>query len=283
MPTKYDAIIIGGGHNGLVAACYLARAKWKVLVLERRYLVGGACVTEENIFPGYKVSTCAYVNSLFDPKIIKDLRMADYGFALLERNPSSFTPFLDGRHLFMGPDAKMNLEQIAKFSKKDAENYPKYERMLEKVASVIEPTLHVTPPDIIHPGIGGAWSLLTLGNSFRKLGTELSEAIEILTGPARTILDRWFESEELKGTLATDAIIGAFAAPSMPGTAYVLFHHVMGETNGKKGVWAYVRGGMGGISNSLAAAAKDLGVDIRCNAEVAKIIVRDGAGQRRGL
>src|SRR5438034_1792567 len=110
MPTKYDAIIIGGGHNGLVTACYLARAKWKVLVLERRYLVGGACVTEENIFPGYKVSTCAYVNSLFDPAIAKDLKMADYGFALLERNPSSFTPFLDGRHLFMGPDANMNLE-----------------------------------------------------------------------------------------------------------------------------------------------------------------------------
>src|SRR5216684_6106237 len=120
MATSYDAIIIGGGHNALVAACYLARAKWKVLVLERRYLVGGACVTEENIFPGYKVSTCAYVNSLFSPIIVKELRMADYGFALLERNPSSFTPFLDERHLFLGADTKMNLEQIAKFSKKDA-------------------------------------------------------------------------------------------------------------------------------------------------------------------
>jgi phytoene dehydrogenase-like protein len=277
MATKYDAIIIGGGHNGLVTACYLARAKQKVLVLERRYLVGGACVTEENIFPGYKVSTCAYVNSLFSPQIIKDLRMADYGFALLERNPSSFTPFLDGRHLFMGPDAKMNLEQIAKFSKKDAENYPKYERMLERVASVVEPTLQMTPPNILNPGITGMWSLFQMGQSFRKLGTELGEAIEILTGSARTILDRWFESEELKGTLATDAIIGAFAAPSMPGTAYVLFHHVMGETNGKKGVWAYVRGGMGGISNALASAAKDMGVEIRVNAEVARIKVRDGA------
>src|SRR5271157_4889706 len=119
MPTRYDAIIIGGGHNALVAACYLARARYSVLVLERRYLVGGACVTEENIFPGYKVSTCAYVNSLFNPQSIKDLRMADYGFALLERNPSSFTPFLDGRYLFMGPDSKRNLEEIAKFSKKD--------------------------------------------------------------------------------------------------------------------------------------------------------------------
>jgi len=277
MPTKYDAIIIGGGHNGLVTACYLARAKLKVLVLERRYLVGGACVTEENIFPGYKVSTCAYVNSLFSPQIIKDLRMANYGFELLERNPSSFSPFLDNRYLFMGPDAKMNLEQIAKFSKKDAEAYPKYEKMLERVASVVEPTLNMTPPNILNPGIGGAWSMLQLGNSFRKLGLELGEAMEVLTGPARTILDRWFESEELKATLATDAIIGAFASPSMPGTAYVLFHHVMGETNGKKGVWAYVRGGMGGISNAIAGAAKDLGVEIRLNSEVAKIKVKNGA------
>src|SRR6478672_5154932 len=277
MPTKYDAIIIGGGHNGLVTACYLARAKWKVLVLERRYLVGGACVTEENIFPGYKVSTCAYVNSLFNPQIIKDLRMADYGFSLVERNPSSFTPFLDGRHLMMGPDSKMNLEQIAKFSKKDAENYPKYERMLEKVASVIEPTLNMTPPNVLNPGITGAWSLFQLGQSFRKLGPELGEALEILTGPARTILDRWFESEELKGTLATDAIIGAFAAPSMPGTAYVLFHHVMGETNGKRGVWAYVKGGMGGLSQALAKAGRSLGVDIKTNATVKQIVIRNGA------
>jgi phytoene dehydrogenase-like protein len=280
MATKYDAIIIGGGHNGLVTACYLARARWKVLVLERRYLVGGACVTEENIFPGFKVSTAAYVNSLFSPTIIRDLRLADYGFALLERNPSSFTPFMDGRHLFLGPDAKMNLEQISKFSKKDAENYPKYERMLEKVASAIEPTLNITPPNILNLGItnlGAIIQLYQIGQPFLKLGTELSEAIEILTGAARPILDRWFESEELKGTLATDAIIGAFAAPSTPGTAYVLFHHVMGETNGKKGVWAYVKGGMGGLSQSIARAATDLGVEIRCNAEVQKIIVRDGS------
>src|ERR1043165_9388305 len=149
MPTKYDAIIIGGGHNGLVAACYLARAKWKVLVLERRYLGGGACVTEENVFPGYKVSTASYVNSLFDPAIVKELRMADYGFALLECNPSSFSPFPDGRYLFMGPDEKSNLEQIPKFAKRDAKTYPKYERMLQRVASVIEPTLHMTPPNVI--------------------------------------------------------------------------------------------------------------------------------------
>lgn len=277
MAGNYDAIIIGGGHNGLVTACYLARAKWKVLVLERRYLVGGACVTEENVFPGFKVSTAAYVNSLFRPEIIRDLRLKDYGFALCERNPSSFTPLPDGRHLFLGPDAAMNLREIAKFSQRDAENYPKYEKMLERVAAVIEPTLLAPPPNILKPGLGDYWKLWKLSKSFRGLGPAISEAVEILTGPARPILDRWFESEELKATLATDAIIGAFAAPSMPGTAYVLFHHVMGETNGKKGVWAYVKGGMGGLTQALAKAGQDLGVEIRCNAEVQKILVRDGA------
>jgi phytoene dehydrogenase-like protein len=276
MPTKYDAIIIGGGHNGLVTACYLAKKRWKVLVLERRYLVGGACVTEE-AFPGFKVSTAAYVNSLFRPEITKEFRLKDYGFELLERNPSSFSPFLDGRYLLMGPDPDLNRREISKFSVKDAENYPKYEQMLERVAAAIEPTLTMTPPNVLKPGLGGLWKLWGLASTFQKMGTGMAEAIEILTGPARPILDRWFESEQLKATLATDAIIGAFASPSMPGTAYVLFHHVMGETNGKKGVWAYVRGGMGGLTQALAKAAKDLGVDIRTEVEVSRILVKDGA------
>jgi phytoene dehydrogenase-like protein len=275
MAAKYDAIIIGGGHNGLVAACYLARAGWHVLVLERRYLVGGACVTEET-FPGFKVSTAAYVNSLFRKEIIHDLRLRDYGLALLERNPSSFTPFPDGRHLLMGPDAAMNLREIAKFSIRDAEAYPKYEAMLERVAAVVEPTIALTPPNLLKPGLRDLWTLFRLGRSFRQLGPGMSEALEILTGAARPILDRWFESEQLKGTLATDAIIGAMAAPSMPGTAYVLFHHVMGETNGKRGVWSYVRGGMGGLTQALAGAARDLKVEIRCHAEVSRILVKDG-------
>src|SRR5204863_5769857 len=130
--VRYDAIIIGAGHNGLVTACYLARARWKVLMLERRYLVGGACVTEE-AFPGFKVSTAAYVNSLFRKEIIRDLRLADYGLAILERNPSSFTPFADGRYLLLGPDSELNRREISKFSSRDAESYPKYEAMLERV------------------------------------------------------------------------------------------------------------------------------------------------------
>jgi phytoene dehydrogenase-like protein len=275
MAGSYDAIIIGAGHNGLVTACYLARAGWKVLVLERRHVVGGACVTEE-VFPGFKVSTAAYVNSLFRKEIIRDLRLAEHGFALLERNPSSFSPFADGRYLLLGPDGAMNRSEIAKFSARDAENYPKYEAMLERVADVIEPTLLMRPPNLLRPGLRDLWQLFKLGRSFQKMGTGMSEAIEVLTGPARTILDRWFESEQLKATLATDAIIGAMAAPSMPGTAYVLFHHVMGETNGKRGVWAYVKGGMGGLTQALASAGKSLGVEIRTETEVARILVQDG-------
>ncbi len=276
MQNTYDAIVIGAGHNGLVTACYLARAGYSVLVLERRYVVGGACVTEE-IFPGFKVSTAAYVNSLFRKEIVADLRLKEYGFEVLERNPSSFSPYPDGRYLLLGPDADLNHREISKFSRKDADAYPQYEAMLERVAGVIEPTLDMTPPNPQRPRFGDLWKLFQLGRSIRNLGPALGEAVEILTGPARPILDRWFESEELKATLATDAVIGAMAAPSMPGTAYVLFHHVMGETNGKRGVWGYVRGGMGGLTQALAKAAQSLGVTIRCEAEVSRILTKDGA------
>jgi phytoene dehydrogenase-like protein len=274
-PSGYDAIVVGAGHNGLVTACYLARGGLSVLVLERRHVVGGACVTEET-FPGFKVSTAAYVNSLFHTAIVRDLKLANYGYEVLPRDPSSFTPFPDGRSLLMGPDAELTHREIAKFSPRDAERYPQYEAMLERVAAIVEPTLTMAPPDVVRPRLGDVRTLLSLGRSFRRLGEGAGEAVEILTGAARPILERWFESEELKATLATDAIIGAMASPSMPGTAYVLFHHVMGEAGGKRGVWGYMRGGMGGVSQALAAAARDLGVEIRCEAEVARILVRDG-------
>src|SRR3954447_14371437 len=201
MAGTYDVIIIGAGHNGLVAACYLARAGKKVLVLERRSLVGGACVTEE-AFPGFKVSTAAYVNSLFRKEIIHDLKLHDHGFTLLERNPSSFSPFQDGRYLFLSGDQDANKREISKFSPRDAENYPKYEAMLERVAGVFEPTLIQRPPNLLRPGLRDLWSLFKLGRAFRKMGTDAGQAVEVLTGSARAVLDRWFESDPLKATLA---------------------------------------------------------------------------------
>jgi phytoene dehydrogenase-like protein len=279
MPSHYDAIIIGAGHNALVTTAYLARAGYRVLVLERREIVGGCCITEE-LWPGFKVSTAAYVNSLLRPEIIRDLELKKYGFEMLPRSPSSFSPFLDGRYLMMGPDREMTLREIAKFSKKDAENYPKYEDMLTRVADFLEPMLTQTPPNPFSMRLGNLWKVGKLGMKFRGLGQGVaSEAVEILTGAGRPILDRWFESEELKATIATDAVIGAFAPPSHPGTAYVLFHHVMGECDGVRGVWGYVRGGMGTISNSIASAAKSRGAEIRTNAEVGRILVKDGRAE----
>ncbi|MGH7737929.1 MAG: phytoene desaturase family protein [Candidatus Tyrphobacter sp.] len=274
----YDAIVIGAGHNGLVCACYLAKAGRRVLVLERREVVGGACVTEEP-WPGFKVSTAAYVNSLFRPQIARELRLRDYGFELLARNPSSFTPFLDERYLMLGPQGAANVREIGKFSRRDAERYPQYEAMLQRVAAIVEPTIDEAPPDVLKPTLADLKRLWMLQRRLRNGASPASigEALEVLTGAARPILDRWFESEQLKGTLATDAIIGAFAAPSMPGTAYVLFHHVMGESDGVRGVWSYVRGGMGGLTQALAAAARDLGVEIRTASEVGRIVVRGGA------
>src|SRR5881396_3705193 len=267
MPGAYDIIIVGAGHNGLVTAAYLARAGMRVLVLERRDVVGGACVTEE-LWPGFKVSTASYVNRLLRPEIIRDLELARHGFELLPRSPSSFTPFPDGRFLLMGPDKELTRHEVSKFSRRDADALPRYEAMLERVADFIEPTLLQTPPDPWSLRPRNLLHLAGLGWRFLKLGRDGPRALEILTGAARPILDRWFESEELKIALATDAIIGAMASASVPGTAYVLFHHVMGECNGVRGMW--------GISNALASAARARGVDIRVNSPVARILTRAG-------
>jgi phytoene dehydrogenase-like protein len=275
MLPSYDLIVIGGGHNGLVTAAYVARSGLRVLVLERREVLGGACVTEE-LWPGFKVSTAAYVNSLLRPEIIRDLELKRHGFKMLPRNPSSFTPFPDGQSLLLGPNKPQTYKEVAKFSARDAEALPRYEAMLERVAAFIEPTLMQTPPNpwSYHPG--NLLRLAKLGMGFARLGSDGQRAVEILTGAATPILDRWFESEQLKATLATDAIIGAMASPSMPGTAYVLFHHVMGECDGIRGVWGYVRGGMGGISNAIASAAREKGAEIRTNAEVIRILTKRG-------
>ena len=273
--ARYDAIIIGAGHNGLVTAAYLARAGKRVLVLERREVVGGCVVTEE-LWPGFKVSTASYVNSLFRPEIVRDLELTRYGFAMLPRNPSSFTPLPDGRYLLMGPDKAMTHREVAKFSPKDADSLPRFEAMLGRIAAFVEPLLMQTP---VNPWSSSPRDWLTLARlawKFRKLGPDGQRAIEILTGAASPILDRWFESEVVKTTLATDAIIGAFATPSMPGTAYVLFHHVMGECDGVRGVWGYVRGGMGALSNAIAASAREQGAEVKVNAPVSRILVQSG-------
>ena len=285
----YDCVVIGGGHNGLVTAAYLAKAGKSVCVLERRHILGGCACTEE-IWPGYRVSTAAYVISLFLPEITRELRLKQYGLEVLPRNPSSFTPLLDGRSLTLGPDMVASQGEIAKFSRRDAEEYPKYNALLERVAKVLEPTLNKAAPDPFplpkewrKIGVGkrlrdGA-KLLELYQSLDGLGHDLPEAIELLTGAARPLLERWFESEVLRATLATDAIIGAFASISSPGTAYVLLHHVMGEAGGARGVWGYVRGGMGGLADSLERACNDLRVDILRESPVGSIVTDNGAAK----
>ena len=274
MTKTYDVVIVGAGHNGLVASTYLARAGLRVLVVERRPVVGGACVTEET-WPGFKVSTAAYVVSLFRPEIVRDLELDRHGLEVLPRDPSSFTPFPDGRSLLLGSDAASNQSEIAKFSVRDAAAFPRYEAAMERVAAFVRPLLLQTPPDPWSGRLRDLWQLSQLAWRFSRLGRDGPTALAILTGAARTTLDQWFESEQLKVTLATDAIIGAMASPSMPGTAYVLLHHVMGECHGVRGAWGYVRGGMGGITLALASAARSQGVEVRVNAPVARILVSD--------
>lgn len=278
---KFDCVVIGGGHNGLIAAAYLARAGKKVCVLERRQLLGGCSVTEE-LWPGYKVSTAAYVVSLLLPEIIRDLKLNENGLKILPRNPSSFTPMADGRHLLLGPDMKQNQQQIEKFSARDAKAFPEYEKMLEIVATQLEPVLNESAPDLLP--LPKSWRRVGWGKKIRdirkgwrlhramqSLGDRLPEALEILTAAARPILERWFETEVLKATLATDAIIGAFASISSPGTAYVLLHHVMGTAGGARGVWGYIEGGMGGLADSIESVCRQLGVVIVTGAEVKSI------------
>ncbi len=267
--------VIGAGHNGLVCAAYLARAGIDVSVLERRHLVGGACVTEER-WPGFRVSRAAYVLGIFRPRIFRELELRRFGVKLLPRSPSSFTPLPDRRSLVLGPDPAANAEEIGHFSKRDAAAYPRYERWLERVALAVEPSLDLPPPD---PRLRRPRDLLPWLAALRgaaRLGRELPRAARLLLGPASDLLREWFDSEPLRGTLATDAVIGAFASPNTPGTGSVLFHHVMGSVTGTRGVWAYVEGGMGTLAEGLSQAAQAAGARVRTEAPVARVRLRGG-------
>ena len=258
-----DVVIVGGGHNGLVAAAYLAKAGLSVVVLERRPIVGGACVTEE-IHPGFRVSTLAYVCGLLRPEIKADLQLASFGLEEHAYDPATFLPFPDQRYLLYRNDSAWNGDQIAKFSKADARAWPRYERFWEEFAELVEPTL-LAPP----VSVADLASLVQTPEAEDFLRHLLFMSIA-------DMLDEYFESDEVKASLATSAVAGTMAGPRTPGTAFVLGHHTLGDIGGLKGAWGWPRGGMGAISDSIARAAVHFGAEIRTGADVRRILVRDG-------
>ncbi|KAJ0236660.1 hypothetical protein HA466_0253670 [Hirschfeldia incana] len=284
---KWDALVIGGGHNGLVAAAYLARGGLSVAVLERRHVIGGAAVTEE-IVPGFKFSRCSYVQGLIRPCIIRDLELGRHGLKLLKRSPASFTPCLDGRYLLLGPDQALNQSEISKFSSSDAEAYPRYEKQLERFGRFMDTLLDEAPPESLQ---GDSSFNEKMSNKLHKsafwarclrqaasLGQkDMVDFMDLLLAPASKVLNNWFESDVLKATLATDAVIGSTASVHTPGSGYVLLHHVMGETDGEHGIWSYVEGGMGSVSMAIANAAKEAGAQIFTNAEVSEVLTEDSS------
>ncbi|XP_070833890.1 pyridine nucleotide-disulfide oxidoreductase domain-containing protein 2 [Chaetodon trifascialis] len=293
LKPQYDALVIGGGHNGLVSAAYLQKGGLKTAVLERRHVLGGAAVSEE-IFPGFHFSRCSYLLSLLRPHIYADLELKKHGLKVYMRDPHAFTPLLeDGvrgappRSLTLGSDVAMNQKEIAKFSQKDAKAFPEFVAHLEKLAEAIHPLLDAPPVDI--PGVtagslrkrlAAAKTLTPIVRCGLKLGTNIPDFYEIITAPIMKILNRWFESEPLNATLATDAVIGAMTSPSNPGSGYVLLHHVMGELEKEKGAWGYVEGGMGGVSKAIASSARSHGVDIFTEKDVGQVLVgSDGAAK----
>jgi phytoene dehydrogenase-like protein len=274
--NRFDVVIVGGGHNGLVTAAYLARAGRRVLVLERRELVGGCSVTEE-IWPGYRVSTAAYLSSLLQDRIVRELELERFGYLVDAKDPAFFSVFPDGRHFFMWQDDRKTLEEIAKFSKRDAETYPAFEQYLEKLATVVESLLLTSPPEFPPHNVVDFVDYLKLAARMRKLNrSEIVGLVKIFTQSAADFLDEWFESPEIKVTLATDGVIGANGGPRSPGTAYILLHHCMGGVGGKRGLWGFVRGGMGAISESIAQSARSKGAEIRVKAAVQRITVSGG-------
>jgi len=280
MATTYDAIVIGGGHNGLTHAAYLARAGKKVLVLERRHVLGGAAVTEE-VFPGFKFSVCSYVVSLLRPEIIRDLELPRHGLEILPLD-GTFTPLASGDYLWRVNDHGKTHREIARHSRLDAEAYEEFGKAMQAICRFVKPILSMVPPDptSLHPE--ELRKLLFLARRFQKLASEdRYNLVQLMTMSAADFLDQWFETDVLKATMSASGIIGTFLGVRSPGTAYVLLHHYMGEIDGAFRAWGFARGGTGGISTAIAEAAMEAGVEIRKQSPVAKILVRNG--QVRGV
>ena len=258
-----------------MTAAYLGRAGKKVLVLERRHLVGGAAVTEE-VFPGFKFTVCSYVCSLLRPEIIRDLNLPAHGYQIIPVE-STLTPLEDGRYLHRGADPEEHRREISKFSKRDAELYPEFGRLMVKIARFVKPQLSMTPPDLASMSPANLRRMFALRRQFKDADAEtLYTFARLMTMSSADYLDEWFETDALKGTMCASGIIGTFLGPRSPGTAYVLIHHYMGEVDGAFRAWGFVKGGMGMVSDSIASAARSYGVDIRVNAEVRQILVQDG-------
>jgi phytoene dehydrogenase-like protein len=271
MSNTYDAIIIGGGHNGLVCSFYLARAGLKVKVLERRHIVGGAAVTEE-FHPGFRNSTASYTVSLLQPKVIRDMDLPKYGYKVLDRVISNFFP-LENDYLKLGGGTARTQAEFARFSKKDAETFPAYAEALERVAEVLRGIALKTPPRA-GGGLGALANLASHGWAMRHLDLETQrDVLDLFTKSARSFLNGWYENESVKAAFGFDAVVGNYASPDAPGSAYVLLHHVFGEVNGNKGAWGHSVGGMGAITQAMAQAARDKGVEIELEAPVKRVLV----------
>ena len=278
---RFDVVVIGGGHNGLTCACYLAAAGLKVRVVERRAVVGGAAVTEE-FHPGFRNSTASYTVSLLNPQVIRDLRLAEHGLRIVERPFSNFVPLPGGRSLKFGGDVAATQAEVARFSARDAERLPAYYARLDRLADQLKQWVLRAPPNLGGPLIvegwrdlvAGAQLLLQMGRLPREGQRDL---VDIFTKSAGDWLDSWFESEPLKAVLGWDSIVGNYASPYASGSAYVLLHHCFGEVNGRAGKWGHAIGGMGAITQAMAAEARARGVTVTVDAPVARVLVEHGA------